>query len=104
MKTTFASFCAETEMARMLRVKAATGGLTTDKLDGRNCLIHTDRLTASNHQVIVSIGKERTLSFGQFGDLGVDDLQNTLFCNELSTKIFYDDPAPERGTTEESRL
>ena len=104
MKTTFASFCAETEMARVLRVKAATGGLSTDKLGGRNCLVHTGPLTVSNHRVIVSIGKERTQSFAGFGPIGVDDLHNTLFSNELSTKIFYDDAAPGRDTTEESRL
>ena len=99
MKTTFASFCAETEMARVLQVKAATGGLSTDKLGGRNCLIHTSTLTPTNHEVIVSIGKERTQSFAGFGPIGVNDLHNTLFSNELSTKIFYDDPANKQDTT-----
>ncbi|MBO0700328.1 MAG: hypothetical protein J2P46_18155, partial [Zavarzinella sp.] len=33
------TFCADVGMARVLRVKAATGGLNTDRLDGRNCHI-----------------------------------------------------------------
>jgi hypothetical protein len=32
-------FCADTDMARVLRIKAETGGLNTDQLDGKNCHI-----------------------------------------------------------------
>jgi hypothetical protein len=86
MRVTSANFCAETEMAQMLRVKAMTGGLSTDKFDGRNCTIRTAPLTPENHRVIVSIGKETILPFGKFGSIGIDDFNNTLFENELFTQ------------------
>lgn len=92
MKVTFCSFCAETEMAQMLRIKAVTGGLNTDKLDGRNCTIHTAPLKPDNHKVIVSIGKETVLPFANLGGFGWNDLSNALFENELSTHLSYDDP------------
>lgn len=92
MKVTFSSFCAETEMAQMLRVKAITGGLSTDKFDGRNCTINTAPSTRENHRIIVSIGKETVLPFGSFGSVGVDDFTNTLFENELQTHVSIDHP------------
>jgi hypothetical protein len=91
MKVTFCAFCAETEMARALKVKAATNGLSTDKLNGRNCLIRTAPLTNDSLRVIVSIGKEMTLPFGAMGRIGVDDFHNTLQCNELRVTLHYDD-------------
>jgi len=51
MRVTSANFCAETEIAQMLRVKAMTGGLSTDKFDGRNCTIRTAPLTPENHMM-----------------------------------------------------
>jgi hypothetical protein len=90
MRVTYSSFCAETEMAQMLKVKGITGGLSTDKLDGRNCTIRTAPLTAENHRVVVSIGKETMLPFGNFGSFGLDDFTNTLFENELHTHLSYD--------------
>jgi hypothetical protein len=54
MRVTFSCFCAEKEMAQMLKVKARTGGLNTEKLDGRNCTIRTEPLTPENHRVTVS--------------------------------------------------
>jgi hypothetical protein len=91
LKTTFCAFCAETEMARVLRVKAATGGLSTDKFDGRNCTIRTEPLTPDNHKVIVSIGRETSLPLGPFGNIGFDDMNNVLFCNELRTELSYEE-------------
>jgi hypothetical protein len=91
MKVTFCCFCAETEMAQMLRVKVVTGGLNTDKLDGRNCTIHTAPLTRENHRVVVSIGKETTLPFGNLGNFGITDFTNTLFENELHSVLSVDD-------------
>jgi hypothetical protein len=86
MKVTLSSFCAETEMAQMLKVKAMTGGLSTDKFGGRNCTIQTAPLTPENHKVIVSIGKETMMPFGDYS-FGFDDFQNTLFENERSTDL-----------------
>jgi hypothetical protein len=90
MKVTFCTFCAETEMARALRVKASTNGLNTDKLNGRNCVIHTAPLMPDNHRVIVSIGEEMRLPFGAMGSIGVDDFHNALTANELTTRFHYD--------------
>lgn len=91
LKLTSCAFCAETEMAAMLKMKEKTGGLSTDKFSGQNCLIHTGPLLADRHSVTVSIGQERTLAIGAMGNIGVDDLNNTLFCNELSTSLNYDE-------------
>jgi hypothetical protein len=92
MGVTYSAFCAETEMAQMLRVKASTNGLSTDKFGGRNCTIRTSHLTPENHRVIVSIGEETKLSFGQLGKVGFNDLHNTLFCNEVRTILSCDGP------------
>lgn len=89
MKVTFSTFCAETEMARALRVKASTNGLNTDKFNGCNCIIHTEHLTPDRQRVTVLIGKERTVRFGDF-TVGIDDANNTLTVNELTTKFHYD--------------
>jgi hypothetical protein len=92
MRATFCGFCAETEMARMLKVKAATGGLSTDKFDGRNCTIHTSPFTLENHRVVVSIGKETTIPVGGSTTFGLDDFTNTLADNELTTHLSIDEP------------
>lgn len=73
----------------MLKVKVATGGLNTDKLDGRNCTIRTAPLTPTNHRVVVSVGKERILQFGNLGGFGANDFLNTLFENERRTNLSY---------------
>jgi hypothetical protein len=85
MKLTQCSFCAETEMAEVLRVKARTGGLSTDKFDGRNCTIVTSRLTPTDHKVTVSIGRETPVPMGPMGTFGFDDYQNTIFEKEETT-------------------
>jgi hypothetical protein len=88
LRVTFSSFRAEAEMAEMLKVKAITDGLSTDKFDGRNCTIRTAPLRAENHKIIVSIGKEATIQFGSLGSFGSDDFNNTLFENEEHTNLF----------------
>lgn len=90
LKLTYACFCAESEMAAILRIKSVTGGLSTDKLDGRNCTIRTAALTRENHRVIISIGDESKLTFGPLGSFGADDLNNVLFESELHTRLTYD--------------
>jgi hypothetical protein len=89
MRVTFSCFCAEKEMAQMLKVKARTGGLNTEKLDGRNCTIRTEPLTPENHRVTVSIGKETILPFAKLGNFGMNDLNNTLFENEEHTLLSF---------------
>jgi hypothetical protein len=90
MKVTVSSFCAETEMAQALRMKASTGGLTTDKFGGRNCIILTEHLTPDRQKVSVLIGEERKAQFGEFAP-GADDAGNTLFSSELSMRVGFDD-------------
>lgn len=96
MKLTSCSFCAETEMAQVLKVKARTGGLSTDRFNGRNCTIRTELGTAENHRVTVSIGTETMIPLGDF-NIGFDDFQNTLFENEQRTSFFYDDVRRSRS-------
>ncbi len=90
MKVTFCCFCAEKEIAQMLRIKTETGGLNTDKLNGRNCTIRTAPLTPTNHRVVVSIGYERIIQFAG-GSFRANDLNNTLFENEQQTTLYYPD-------------
>jgi hypothetical protein len=87
MRLTSCSFCGETEIAEVLRVKAATDGLNTRKLNGRDCIIHTAPGAPGNHQVVVSIGRDRTVQFGHFGKFSVNDMNNTFFDNELVSSL-----------------
>ncbi|MGC1188007.1 MAG: hypothetical protein WA871_11510 [Candidatus Acidiferrales bacterium] len=87
LKVTYCSFCAEREMAEVLRIKARTGGLSTDRFDGRNCTIVTSPLTPENHRLIVSIGKETPVPMGHLGTFGFDDFQNALFEKEETTHL-----------------
>jgi len=80
------SFCAETEMAKMLLTKAWTGGLNSEKLDGRNCVVTASPLSADNHKICVRIGKERVVNLGNFGKLGVRDFSDALLDNEIFTR------------------
>lgn len=91
LKVTSCAFCAEREIARLLLLKAKTGGLSTDRFNGRNCLIRTEALSPERHKVIVSIGEEMTREIGALGSIGIDDLNNTLFCNELRTSLSFSD-------------
>ncbi|MGA2439895.1 MAG: hypothetical protein ABSH08_02970 [Tepidisphaeraceae bacterium] len=95
MKLTYSSFCAETEMAAVLRMKTNTGGLCTDKLGGRNCTIDTARISAlvprqipKTHRVRVSIGRPRMVPTA-LGNFPFDDFYNVLYCNEQATKLKY---------------
>jgi hypothetical protein len=88
IKVTVSNFCGETEMAQSLRMKASTGGLTTDKFEGKNCIILTQHLSADRQKVTVLIGQERKARFGDFTP-GVDDVHNTLTPNEVSMRVHY---------------
>jgi hypothetical protein len=96
MRVTYSSFCAETEMAEVLRVKAATDGLSTNNLDGRNCTIHTAPFEVGNHRVVVTIGNETIVPLRHFGKFGFDDYNNVLFGNEEHTRASYDEPLKTR--------
>jgi hypothetical protein len=91
LKVTWCNFCAETEMSEMLKIKAATKGLSTDKFGGRNCTIRTERLLEHSHRVVVSIGNEPAFQFGPLGRFYLSDLKNALFENEMHTKVSYRD-------------
>ena len=89
LKVSWCTFCAETEMIDMLRIKAATGGLSTDKFGGQNCTIRTEPFAPDNHRVIVSIGNEPTRQFGPLGKYRLSDVTNVLFENERHTQVSY---------------
>ena len=84
-KFSYSCFTIETETARVLRVKATTGGLSTDRFGDRNCTIRTGPLTPEQHEVVVSIGKEKVFRFEGWGDFGADDFHNVLYCREEVT-------------------
>lgn len=84
LKASYALANAEIEMGRLLRIKSTTNGLSTDRLDGRNCYIETKPLDKDNHEVLVYIGKDRRLELaGQ--RFNAMDYYNTLHCNEKTT-------------------
>ena len=89
MKATYCCFCAETEMAEMLRVKTASEGLSTDKLGGRNCAIHTVPLSPETCKVVVSIGMDTIVPPGKADGFRLDDFLNTVCENELHTHLSY---------------
>jgi hypothetical protein len=81
----YSYFTMDTQVARVLRVKATTGGLSTDRFGDRNCTIGTGRLTPQHHEVIVSIGKEMVIPVENWGSFGVDDVHHVLKCSEQLT-------------------
>ncbi|HKN21719.1 MAG TPA: hypothetical protein VJX73_09895 [Terracidiphilus sp.] len=93
LKATFANFGAETEIAQTLRIKAATNGLDTDRLGGRNCIIETSPLTPQNHEVLVTIGKEKKVTVGEEIEIIFSDLYNTLHSHEQHTNVLYHEPS-----------
>jgi hypothetical protein len=86
-KVSYSCFTAETNAADVLRIKAATGGLSTDRFDGRNCTIRTGPLTQEQHEVFVTIGKEKVVNVPGWGTFGMDDHRNVLTCCEEVTRF-----------------
>lgn len=56
-------FCADADMARVLRIKAATGGLNTDLLDGRNCHIWPHPALAQALGPCVAVARDRMVNY-----------------------------------------
>lgn len=83
----YSSFTMDTQTARVLRVKAATGGLSTDRFGDRNCTLGTGRLTSQFHEVIVSIGKEMVIPVTNWGSFGADDYYHVLHGGEQVTYL-----------------
>jgi hypothetical protein len=73
-----------------LLFNAGGRGLNSDKLGGRNCTIRTERLAPESHKVIVSIGTDTVVPFGGLGNFSLNDLNNTLFENEMLTHLHSD--------------
>jgi hypothetical protein len=86
-KVSYSCFTIDTETAEVLRVKAKTSGLSTDRFGDRNCTIRTGRLLPEYHEVIVSIGKEKTVRFEGWRSFGADDTHNVLTCCEEVTRV-----------------
>jgi hypothetical protein len=81
----YSCFTIEADTARVLRIKAATNGLSTDRFGDRNCTVRTQRLLPEQHEVIVSIGKEKTFHVEGWGSFGADDFHNVLAsCEEVT--------------------
>lgn len=89
LKVTWCNFCAETEMADMLKIKAATKDLSTDKIEGKNCTSRTEPLLEHDHRVVISIGNEPVFEFGPLGRFYLSDLNNALFENERHIGVSY---------------
>ncbi len=82
----FSYACAnlETEMAQTVKVKATKGGRSTDKFGDHNCTIRTAPFNHRQHEVVATIGKERTVKVGG-NEFGLDDYVNVLFRTEAIT-------------------
>jgi hypothetical protein len=80
-------FAMDTDAARVLQIKAATRGRSTDRFGDRNLTIRTGPLYAQEHEVIVSIGQEKQFPFGGWGKFGADDFNNVLNCCEEVTRV-----------------
>ncbi len=101
-KFSYSGFAVESDVARVLRIKAATDGLSTDRFGERNCTIRTTALTSQHHEVIVSIGKERRVPAKGWGEFGADDFRNVLFACESITRVRVSEPT--RGVTGSGEL
>jgi hypothetical protein len=85
LKITRTSFCAETEMASLLRMKSATGGMNTDKFHGKNVFVELTTFTPSEPGYRIYIGKEKRITIaGQ--EFGWPDASNALACNERTAR------------------
>ncbi|HEV3387087.1 MAG TPA: hypothetical protein VG097_19870 [Gemmata sp.] len=86
-KMSYSCFTIEEDTSRVLRIKAATNGLSTNQFGDRNCTIRTQRLTPDQHEVIVSIGREKTFHFEGWGSFGADDFHNVMTSCEEITRL-----------------
>ena len=77
----------DADTARVLQIKAATSGQSTDRFGERNCTVRTASFTAEQHEVIVSIGKEKVMRFEGWGSFGADDCHNVLASCEEVTQL-----------------
>ena len=77
----------DADTARVLQIKAATGGRSTDRLGDLNCTIRTSPLTPEQHEVVISIGKENAMCFEGWGAFGADDWHNVLASCEEVTQL-----------------
>lgn len=85
LKLTRTTFCAEMEMASLLRMKMATGGLNTNKFGKQNIYVE---LTTFNHTepgYLIYIGKENRMMLAS-QEFNVQDAGNILTCNERTSR------------------
>lgn len=87
------SFCAETEMAPLFRIKFATGGRNTDLFDDNNCHIWLDGLMKKVGGNYAAIGKDRCISLPQWTySLSLLDINLALCSQEGYSHIECVDP------------
>ena len=91
-KIAHSSFMAEQQMKRMLGVKARTGGLSTDRLDSRNCHIFLNGLNRE-WSGLAAIGEDIAMGPGSASwSIGMIDANLALFDCERGTRVAEDQP------------
>ena len=78
------TWCLETEMQAVLRVKATTQGTNTDALDGRNCHVWQRPLPIPNGCVVIA--RDNRFRLGDI-ELPILDLQHALMTDERIAHI-----------------
>jgi cytochrome b len=81
------TWCLETEMREVLRVKADTNGRNTVKLDGRNCHVWQRPLPIPDG--CVAIARDRRFRLGDI-DLPILDLQHALMTDERINHLYLE--------------
>lgn len=93
-KLTQTTFGAEQEMARLLGIKAKTGGLNTDKLDGRNCHIWLAPLDVSRKlRACAAIVQDKRLELKSSTiAIPILDVNQAIFCGERFKHLVENNP------------
>jgi hypothetical protein len=93
------AFAAETEMYRLLQVKGATGGLVSNKLEGRNLHPWLAPLPlAKNLRDCVAVAHDKTVTPpGSRARVGMFDLTHAVNTHERFSKLVTDPGISEKG-------
>jgi hypothetical protein len=87
------TFNADREMRRLLEVKGRTGGLSTDRLDSRNCHLFLTQVAGSKVGDVAAIAHDIAAPVGSTPiKLSCVDLELALLSNEQNTPIKVIDP------------
>jgi hypothetical protein len=84
-------FCAEKEIKRLLGIKGQTAGLSTDRLDGRNCHVWLGKVGVAALGNWVAVAEDRSFRYGPTS-LGLLDITLAICNDERFRKVYAVDP------------